>query len=47
MKKNSRIVIAREIIANLKREMAKPRLTASVRDALESEPALAAEEPVA
>jgi hypothetical protein len=47
MRKNSRIEMAREIIANLKREMAKPRLAASVRDALEAEPALAVEEPVA
>jgi len=47
LKKKSRIEMAREIIANLKREMAKPRLTASVRAALESEPGLAAEEPIA
>jgi hypothetical protein len=32
MKKNSRIEMAREIIANLKREMDKPRITESVRE---------------
>jgi hypothetical protein len=32
MKKKSRIELAREIIARVKREMDKPRLTASVRD---------------
>ena len=32
MKKESRIERAKEIIASVKREMDKPRLTASVRD---------------
>jgi hypothetical protein len=32
MKKKSRIEIAREIIASLKKEMNKPRLTESVRN---------------
>lgn len=31
MKKNSRIEMAREIIANVRREMDRPRLTESVR----------------
>ena len=31
MKKNSRIEMAREIIANLRQEMDRPRLTESVR----------------
>jgi hypothetical protein len=34
MKKKSRIEMAREIIANLRREMDRPRLTESVRDGL-------------
>jgi hypothetical protein len=32
MKKNSRIEMARDIIANLRREMDRPRLTESVRN---------------
>lgn len=43
MKKKSQNEIDREIIASVKREMERPRLTASVRDALEAEAALAAE----
>jgi hypothetical protein len=35
MKKNDRIEIARRIISSVKREMQKPRLTESVRVALE------------
>jgi hypothetical protein len=34
MKKKSRIEMAREIIANLRREMDRPRLTESVRNGL-------------
>ena len=40
MKKNSRIEMERELISRVKMEMAKPRLAASVRDALEAEAAL-------
>jgi hypothetical protein len=40
MKKKSRIEMAREIISRVKREMEKPRLTESVRNALEAEAAL-------
>jgi hypothetical protein len=46
MKKKSRIEMAREIIANLKRGMAKPRLTASAHTSLEAEPLPAGEEPI-
>ena len=34
MKRNHRIEMAREIIANLRREMDRPRLTESVRNGL-------------
>jgi len=34
MKKKSRVEIAREIIANIRREMDRPRLTESVRNGL-------------
>ena len=43
VKKKSQIERDREILASVKREMAKPRLAASVRDALEAEAAQAAE----
>jgi vacuolar-type H+-ATPase subunit E/Vma4 len=43
MKRKSRIEIDREIIASVKLEMERPRLTASVRDALEAEAELAAQ----
>lgn len=43
VKKKSQIEIDREILASVKREMNRPRLTASVRDALEAQAALAAE----
>jgi len=45
MKKKSRIEIAREIISNLKIEMQRPRLTASVRESLSAQAAPSVEEP--
>ena len=42
----SRMEMAREMISRLRIEMEKPRLTASVRKALEAEAALAAKHPV-
>ncbi len=42
MKKKSRIEMAREIIANLRREMDRPRLTESVRNGLSGATPLAA-----
>lgn len=42
MKKKSRIEVAREIIANLRREMDRPRLTESVRQGLSGAAPLAA-----
>jgi hypothetical protein len=44
MKEKSQLDSDREIISSVKREMAMPRLTASVRDALEAEAALTAQE---
>jgi hypothetical protein len=41
MKKKSRLEIDREILSSVKREMEMPRLTESVRNALEAEAALA------
>jgi hypothetical protein len=46
VKKTSRIEMEREFVASLKREMERPRLTESVRNALEAEAALAAKHPV-
>lgn len=40
-KKKSRAQIDREILASVKKEMERPRLTASVRNALEAEAELA------
>ena len=45
MKKKSRIEIAREIVACLKREMDQPRLTESVRNGFSAQTAPAAEKP--
>ena len=45
MKKKSRIEIAREIIASLKREMQAPRLTESVRNGLTVRTRVAIEKP--
>ena len=42
MKAKSQLDSDKKILSSVKREMAKPRLTASVRDALEAEAALAA-----
>lgn len=42
MNKKSQIEINREILSSVRREMAKPRLAASVRNALEAAAALAA-----
>jgi hypothetical protein len=42
MKKKSRIEMAREIIANLRREMDRPRMTESVRNGLSVAAPLAA-----
>jgi hypothetical protein len=42
-KKKSRAKIDREILASVKKEMERPRLAASVRNALEAEAELAAE----
>lgn len=46
MKQKSRIELAREIIARVKREMDKPRLTASVREGNYGRPATAVKWPV-
>jgi hypothetical protein len=43
VKKKSRIEMDKEIIASVKREMERPRLTESVRMALETEAVLTAE----
>jgi hypothetical protein len=45
MKKKSRIEMARDIVAYVKREMDRPRLTESVRNGLSSAAAPAAETP--
>lgn len=45
MKKKSRIEIAREIVARVKREMNQPRLTESVRNGLNARGAPAMEKP--
>jgi hypothetical protein len=42
MKEKSQLDSDRKILSSVKIEMARPRLTASVRDALEAEAALAA-----
>ena len=42
MKKKNQIELDRVIVASVKREMEKPRMTESVRQALEAEAALAA-----
>jgi hypothetical protein len=47
VKEKSRMEMEREMISILKREMEEPRLTTSVREALEAEAALAAKHPVA
>jgi hypothetical protein len=41
----SRMDLEREIVDSVKREMEKPRMTASVRNALEAEAALALKHP--
>jgi len=45
MKKKSRIEIAREIVACLKREMNQPRMTESVRNSFNAQAASTAEKP--
>jgi hypothetical protein len=45
VKKRSRIEIAREIVASLKKEMQKPRLTESVRNDLGARAAQTVEKP--
>jgi hypothetical protein len=45
MKKKSRIEIAREIVACVKREMDQPRLTESVRNSLSAEAAQSRDKP--
>jgi hypothetical protein len=47
MKEKSQFDSDRKILSSVKIEMARPRLTASVRDALEAEAALAAKGPIA
>ncbi len=44
MKEKNQLDSDRKILSSVKIEMARPRLTASVRDALEAETALAAHE---
>jgi hypothetical protein len=46
MKTKSPTEKGRELLSSVKREMKRPRLTESVRNALEAEAALAAREPV-
>jgi hypothetical protein len=45
MKKKSRIEIAREIVAYVKREMDQPRLTESVRNSLRDQATLTQDKP--
>ena len=47
MKKKSRIEMARDIVSYVKREMDKPRLTASVRDGLRATAEPATQKPAA
>jgi hypothetical protein len=47
MKKKSRIEMARDIVAYVKREMDRPRLTESVRNGLSGAAAPAVEKPAA
>jgi hypothetical protein len=47
MKKTSRIELARDIVAYVKKEMDRPRLTESVRNGLSGADALAAEKTAA
>ena len=46
MRKNGRIEIERKIVARVKREMNKPRLTESVRNGFSAQAAPAVEKPV-
>jgi hypothetical protein len=47
VKKKNRIEMSEEIISRVKREMAKPRLAASVRNTLEAETASVIKDPTA
>jgi hypothetical protein len=47
MKEKSQLDSDRKILSSVKREMAMPRLAASVRNALEADAALAAKGPIA
>ena len=47
MKEKGQLDSDRKILSSVKIEMARPRLTASVRDALEADAALAAKGPIA